>query len=76
MSPKNLVISKLTGTPFSSCILYLSNAAGLPVRSRYVKKILLARYTIIGITDDPTKGGGGANFSVHTLFVLLAKVHS
>ena len=75
MSPKSLVISKLTGTPFSSCILYLSNAAGLPVRSRYVKKILLARYTIIGITDDPTKGGG-ANFSVHALFVLLAKVHS
>ena len=48
--------STLTGTPLSSCILYLSSAAGFPVRSRKIKKKLPLKKTTKGITDDPVEG--------------------
>ena len=51
------VISRLqlTGTVFSACILYLRSAAGFPVRSRKMKKELLAKNTIGGTREEPAE---------------------
>ena len=62
------IILQLTGTVFSSCILYLRSAAGFPVRSRKMKKELLATYTIGGTREDPIETNG--HIHVHMLIKI------
>lgn len=44
---------KLTGTVFSSCILYLRRVPGFPVRSRKMKKVLPVKNITRGTREDP-----------------------
>ena len=46
---------QLTGTVFSSCILYLRSAAGFPVRSRMIKNMFPTINTTMGTRDEPVK---------------------
>ena len=43
----------LTGTAFSSCILYLSKAFGLPVKSRKAKKLFIITNTANPCNTEP-----------------------
>ena len=45
----------LTGTPLSSCILYLRSAAGLPVKSSTMKNMLAITKVAFANKHDPTR---------------------